>query len=49
MIIQKYLKELEKLKTRDLTTFYFEDKNNKDFQEYAGKQYNLNYQYAAYK
>ena len=43
----KYLKELEKTKTRDLTTFYFEDKNNKDFQEYAGKQYNLNYQYAA--
>ena len=36
----KYLKELEKIKTRGLTTFYFNDRNNKDFQEYAGKQYN---------
>ena len=30
----KYLKELEKTKTRGLTTFYFNDKNNRDFQEY---------------
>ena len=42
----KYLKELEKTKTRGLTTFFFEDKNNRDFQEYEGKQYNSNYQYA---
>ena len=35
----KYLKELEKTKTRGLTTFFFDDKNNKDFQEYEGKQY----------
>ena len=35
----KYLKELEKIKTRGLTTFYFNDRNNKDFQEYEGKQY----------
>ncbi len=44
---KKYLKELDKTKTRGLTTFYFEDKNNKDFQEYEGKQYNPNYQYGA--
>lgn len=41
----KYLKELEKTKTRGLTTFYFNDKNNKDFQEYEGKQYNLEYEF----
>ena len=43
----KYLKELEKTKTRGLTEFFFADKNNKDFQEYEGKQYNPNYEYAA--
>lgn len=41
----KYLKELEKTKTRGLTTFYFNDKNNKDFQEYEGKQYNPDYEF----
>ena len=41
----KYLKELEKTKTRGLTTFYFNDRNNKDFQEYEGKQYNLEYEF----
>ena len=41
-----YLKEIEKTKTRGLTTFYFNDRNNKDFQEYDGKQYNLEYEYA---
>lgn len=41
----KYLKELEKTKTRGLTTFYFNDRNNKDFQEYEGKQYNLQYEF----
>lgn len=41
----KYLNELEKTKTRGLTTFYFNDKNNKDFQEYEGKQYNPNYEF----
>ena len=41
----KYLKELEKVKTRGLTTFYFNDKNNKDFQEYEGKQYNPDYEF----
>ena len=41
----KYLKELEKVKTRGLTTFYFNDRNNKDIQEYSGKQYNEQYEY----
>lgn len=41
----KYLKELEKVKTRGLTTFYFNDRNNKDFQEYEGKQYNPYYEF----
>ena len=42
---KKYLNELEKTKTRGLTTFYFNDKNNRDFQEYEGKQYNPNYEF----
>ena len=41
----KFLDELEKTKTRGLTTFYFNDKNNRDFQEYEGKQYNTNYEF----
>ena len=41
----KYLKELEKVKTRGLTTFYFNDRNNKDIQEYSGKQYNEQYEF----
>ena len=41
----KYLKELEKVKTRGLTTFYFNDRENKDIQEYAGKQYNEQYEF----
>lgn len=43
----KYLNEIEKVKTRSLTTFYFNDRNNKDFQEYEGKQYNPSYEYGA--
>ena len=42
---KKYLNEIEKVKTRSLTTFYFNDRNNKDFQEYEGKQYNPNFEY----
>ena len=42
---RKYLSELEKTKTRGLTTFYFNDKQNKDFQEYEGKQYNPDYEF----
>lgn len=41
----KYLNELEKTKTRGLTTFYFNDRNNKDFQDYEGKQYNAHYEF----
>ncbi len=41
----KYLNELEKAKTRGLTTFYFNDRNNKDIQEYSGRQYNENYEF----
>ena len=41
----KFLNELEKTKTRGLTTFYFNDKNNRDFQEYEGKQYNPNFEF----
>ena len=41
----KYMQELEKTKTRGLTTFYFNDRNNKDFQEYEGKQYNPDYEF----
>ena len=41
----KYLKELDKVKTRGLTTFYFNDRNNKDIQEYAGRQYNEQYEF----
>ena len=43
--VEKYLKEIEKIKTRELTTFYFNDRNNKDIQEYAGHQYNEKYQF----
>ena len=42
---KKYLKELEKVKTRGLTTFYFNDRNNKDIQEYGGRQYNEKYEF----
>ncbi len=41
----KYLRELEKTKTRGLTTFYFNDRNNKDFQDYSGRQYNADYEF----
>lgn len=43
----KYLKELEKVKTRGLTTFYFNERENKDIQEYGGRQYNENYEFGA--
>ena len=41
----KYEKELEKVKTRGLTEFYFTDRSNRDFQEYEGKQYNASYEF----
>ncbi len=42
---KKYLNELEKTKTRGLTTFYFNDRNNKDIQDYEGHQYNQAYEF----
>ena len=42
---EKYIKELEKTKTRGLTTFYFNDRENKDIQDYAGHQYNADYEF----
>ena len=41
----KYFKELDKTKTRGLTTFYFNDRNNQDIQDYGGHQYNNNYEF----
>ena len=41
----KYFNEIEKVKTRELTTFYFNDRENKDIQDYTGKQYNQNYEF----
>lgn len=43
--VEKYMKEIEKIKTRELTTFYFNDRNNMDIQEYDGHQYNEKYQF----
>lgn len=42
---EKYMKEIEKIKTRGLTTFYFNSRENNDIQEYEGKQYNANYEF----
>ena len=42
---KKYLDEIDKTKTRGLTKFYFESRDNKDFQEYEGKQYNPDYEF----
>ena len=42
----KYLTELEKTKTRGLTTFYFNSRENKDFQDLSGRQYNATYEFA---
>jgi len=41
----KYLKELEKTKTRGFTDFYFNSRDNKDFQDYSGRQYNSEYEF----
>lgn len=42
---EKYLIELEKSKTRGLTTFFFNDRENKDIWEYSGRQYNDNFEF----
>ncbi len=43
----KYLKELEKVKTRGLSEFYFSDINNQDIHDFDGKSENLDYEYGA--
>lgn len=43
---EKYMTELDKTKTRGLTDFYFNEKYNKDIQDYDGKQINPNYEFA---
>ncbi len=43
----KYLKELEKVKTRGLSEFYFSNSNNQDIHDLDGKSENLNYEYGA--
>ncbi len=42
-----YLKELEKVKTRGLSEFYFSDENNQDIHDLDGKSENLDYEYGA--
>lgn len=43
----KYLKELEKVKTRGLSEFYFSDPSNQDIHDFDGKSENLEYEYGA--
>lgn len=43
----KYLEELEKVKTRGLSEFYFSDSNNQDIHDLDGKSENMNYEYGA--
>ena len=43
---EKYMKQLDKARTRGLTSFYFNDKYNKDIQDYDGKQINPDYEFA---
>ena len=43
----KYLKELEKVKTRGLSEFYFTDDQNQDIHDFDGKSENLEYEYGA--
>ncbi|MGN1013562.1 MAG: U32 family peptidase [Clostridia bacterium] len=43
----KYLHELEKVKTRGLSEFYFSDPCNQDIHDFDGKSENLEYEYGA--
>lgn len=43
----KYFKELNKTKTRGITTLYFNDKNNQDIQDYSGIQKNIEWEHGA--
>ena len=42
---KKYMDEIEKVKTREFTTFYFNDRKNKDIQDLSGRQYNDKYEF----
>ena len=42
-----YYNELLKTKTRGITTFYFNDKNNQDIQDYSGIQKNIEWEHGA--
>ncbi len=42
---ETYMAELDKAKTRGLTSFYFNEKENKDIQDYEGRQINPNYEF----
>ena len=44
---KKYLKELETVKTRGLSEFYYSNKNNQDIHDYSGQNENLKYEYGA--
>lgn len=43
----KYLNELEKVRTRGISEFYFSDSNNQDIHDFDGKNTNLEYEYGA--
>lgn len=43
----KYMKELEKVKTRGTSEFYYLDPNNTDIHDYDGFSENLDYEYGA--
>ena len=44
---ENYLPELEKVKTRGLSEFYFTNSNNQDIHDYDGFSENLKYEYGA--
>lgn len=43
---EKYMKEINKAKTREITDFYFNEKYNPNIQDYNGKQINPEYEFA---
>ena len=42
---KKYMDEIEKVKTREFTTFYFNDRKNRNIQDLSGRQYNDKYEF----
>lgn len=43
---EKYFVELDKARTRGITDFFFNNKENKDTQDFSGRQYNPDYEFA---